>query len=141
MFAHDRIQHAAYLLIPESDQGRMHRHIGLLILEHAQDEMLDHVLFLVVDQLNRGQKFITKEKDRMELATLNLKAGEKAMSLAAFISSASYLRAGIDLLCNDHWEMCYDLSLQLHNLYVEAEYCNGHFEEVGHAAGVVIKQA
>jgi len=112
-----------------------------LILEYAQDEMLDHVLFVVVDQLNRGQKFITKEKDRMELATLNLKAGEKAMSLAAFISSASYLRAGIDLLCNDHWEMCYDLSLQLHNLYVEAEYCNGHFEEVGHAAGVVIKQA
>eukprot|EP00957_Ditylum_brightwellii_P173811 13232228-Ditylum_brightwellii.AAC.1 len=77
----------------------------------------------------------------MELAMLNLTAGEKAMSLATFLISASYLKAGIGMLCEGHWEKYYDLSLQLHNLYAEAEYCNGCFYEVGHITGVVIKRA
>eukprot|EP00957_Ditylum_brightwellii_P135043 10296281-Ditylum_brightwellii.AAC.1 len=67
----------------------------------------DHVndlLFIAVDQLNRGETFMTEEHGRMKLAKLNLKAGEKAMSLATFLSSSSYLERGISLLCGDHWE-------------------------------------
>eukprot|EP00957_Ditylum_brightwellii_P025614 1935716-Ditylum_brightwellii.AAC.1 len=77
----------------------------------------------------------------MDLAMLNLRAGEKAMSLATFLISASYLKAGIGLLRKDHWEKYYCLSLELYSLYAEAEYCNGNFQEVGHATGVVIKKA
>eukprot|EP00957_Ditylum_brightwellii_P045390 3440621-Ditylum_brightwellii.AAC.1 len=72
---------------------------------------------------------------------LNLRAGEKAMSLSTFLISASYLKAGIDVLPESHWGKHYDLSLQLYSLYAEAEYCIGNFQEVGHATGVVIKQA
>eukprot|EP00957_Ditylum_brightwellii_P009751 735255-Ditylum_brightwellii.AAC.1 len=63
------------------------------------------------------------------------------MSLATFLDSASYLKAGIDVLCDDHWEKCYNLSLQLHSLYAEAEYCNGHSKEVALAVDVVIMHA
>eukprot|EP00957_Ditylum_brightwellii_P118879 9066681-Ditylum_brightwellii.AAC.1 len=72
---------------------------------------------------------------------LNLRAGEKAFSLATFLISATYLKAGIDILCEGHWEKHYDLSSNLYSLYAEAEYCNGHFQEVGHATGIVIKRA
>eukprot|EP00957_Ditylum_brightwellii_P045078 3419036-Ditylum_brightwellii.AAC.1 len=77
----------------------------------------------------------------MDLAKLNLRAGEKAMSLATFFSAASYLKAGIGLLCDCHWEKQYDISLQLYSLYVEAEYRNGNFQEVGRAAGTVLREA
>eukprot|EP00957_Ditylum_brightwellii_P181885 13857200-Ditylum_brightwellii.AAC.1 len=72
---------------------------------------------------------------------LNLRAGEKAMSLSTVLISVSYLKAGIDVLPEGYWGKHYDLSLRLYSLYAEAECCTGHFQEVGHAAGVVIKQA
>eukprot|EP00957_Ditylum_brightwellii_P165477 12598575-Ditylum_brightwellii.AAC.1 len=105
------------------------------------DDKVDDVLFIVVDQLNRGGRFIEEENERNQLALLNLRAGEKAMAFATFLGSASYLKAGIDVLRYDQWKKQYDLSLQLHSLYAEAEYCNGHFHEVGRVAGIVIKQA
>eukprot|EP00957_Ditylum_brightwellii_P113824 8677977-Ditylum_brightwellii.AAC.1 len=77
----------------------------------------------------------------MELAMLNLKAGEKAMSLATFLISASYLKAGISMLCENQWEKHYDLCLQLYSLYAEAEYCNGRFQDVGLATGFVLNKA
>eukprot|EP00957_Ditylum_brightwellii_P191374 14570821-Ditylum_brightwellii.AAC.1 len=72
----------------------------------------------------------------MQLAMLNLKAGEKAMSLVTFLDSASYLKTGIDVLCEDHWEKCYNLSLQLYSVYAEAEYCNGHLKKAALAIDV-----
>eukprot|EP00957_Ditylum_brightwellii_P117814 8987825-Ditylum_brightwellii.AAC.1 len=75
------------------------------------------------------------------LARLNLKAGEKAISLATFMSAVLYLKTGISLLCDGHWEAHYDLSLELYTFYAEAEYCLGHFQEVGYAAGIVLKEA
>eukprot|EP00957_Ditylum_brightwellii_P080634 6133039-Ditylum_brightwellii.AAC.1 len=61
---------------------------------------VDDVLFIVVDQLNRGKAFIEGDNERIELATLNLRAGKKAMTLATFLGSALYLKAGIDTLCD-----------------------------------------
>eukprot|EP00957_Ditylum_brightwellii_P081615 6208794-Ditylum_brightwellii.AAC.1 len=52
------------------------------------------------------------------------------MSLASFLSSASYLERGISLLCDDHWEEYYDLSLHIYSLYAEVEYCNGGFNNI-----------
>eukprot|EP00957_Ditylum_brightwellii_P072369 5500480-Ditylum_brightwellii.AAC.1 len=47
IFAHDQIQHAAYSLIPENEQGRLHKHIGNLILKHIPDNRVNDVLFIV----------------------------------------------------------------------------------------------
>eukprot|EP00957_Ditylum_brightwellii_P090248 6873333-Ditylum_brightwellii.AAC.1 len=94
------------------------------------DEHVNDILFIAVDQLNRGEIFMKEEPGRMELAKLNLKAGEKAMSLASFLSSASYLERGISLLCDDHWEKYYGLSLHFYSLYAEVECCNGRFHNI-----------
>eukprot|EP00957_Ditylum_brightwellii_P147755 11251967-Ditylum_brightwellii.AAC.1 len=96
IFAHDQIQQAAYSLTPENEQGRLHRHIGHWILKHTSGDRIDDVLFILVDQLNRGKRFIEEDNERIELSMLNLRAGRKAMSLATFWASASYLKAGID---------------------------------------------
>eukprot|EP00957_Ditylum_brightwellii_P029637 2239669-Ditylum_brightwellii.AAC.1 len=114
MFAHDQIQHGAYSLMLENERARLHHQIGHSILGKMSDDRVSDLLFIAVDQLNRGEIFMKEEHGRMKLAKLNLKAGEKAMSLATFLSSASYLEQGISLLCDDHWEKYYDLSLRLY---------------------------
>eukprot|EP00957_Ditylum_brightwellii_P096643 7360385-Ditylum_brightwellii.AAC.1 len=78
------------------------------------DDHVSDLLFTAVDQLNRGEIFMEEAHGRMKLAKLNLKAGEKAMSSTTFLNSASYLKQGISLLCDDHWEKYYDLSLHLY---------------------------
>jgi len=140
IFAHDQIQQAAYSLIPINERGRLHKKIGTSILGHVQDTEDAVLIFIAVDQLNKGRMFI-EEDEMVGLARLNLKAGEKAISLATFMSAVLYLKTGISLLCDGHWEVHYDLSLELYTLYAEAEYCLGHFQEVGYAAGIVLKEA
>eukprot|EP00957_Ditylum_brightwellii_P166534 12676847-Ditylum_brightwellii.AAC.1 len=86
-----------------------------------------------------GTKHLEKDNERLDLQKLNLRAGEKAMSLAAFSIATSYLKVGIDMLPNNHWEKHYDLCIKLFSLYAEAKYSMCHFEEVGRVAGIVIK--
>ena len=73
-----------------------------------------------------------KDKDlSMEIAELNLKAGEKAIDGCDHKTAYSYLDTALSLLPEDHWESHYDLSLRLNFLlartaistfkYVEAE--------------------
>eukprot|EP00957_Ditylum_brightwellii_P208459 15357551-Ditylum_brightwellii.AAC.1 len=121
-FAHDQIQLAAYSLIPPDKRDCVHLQIGSMILKHASEEKLGSVIFIAADQLNRGTKFITDEDQKLQLAKLNLRAGEKAMSLGTFWSAVTYLKSGIDLLNNDSWTNMYDLSLQLHSSYAESLY-------------------
>jgi len=140
VFVHDQIQNAAYSLIPEDERGRMHKSIGRLIMKHSPEDKIEDLLFLVVDQLNRGEVG-KEERETTGLAKLNLKAGKKAMSEATFLRSASYFEAGVGVLCDGHWEDYYDLSLELHSLLAETQYCNGCFEIVGKIATIVLNNA
>eukprot|EP00957_Ditylum_brightwellii_P039824 3015307-Ditylum_brightwellii.AAC.1 len=140
-FVHDQIQNAAYSLIPEDERGLMHKKIGYLILENSSNDRIEDLLFLIADQLNRGGMCIVEDRRRTALAKLNLRAGKKAMSEATFLRSASYFEAGIGMLCGDHWEEYYDLSLRLHSLFAEVQYCNGCFEIVGEITTIVLNHA
>eukprot|EP00957_Ditylum_brightwellii_P022440 1693249-Ditylum_brightwellii.AAC.1 len=108
VFVHDQIQQAAHSLIPEHELGCLHRQIGYLILKHATENEVNDLLFTAVSQLNRGIQHSEKEDERLDLQKLNLKAGEKAMSMAAFTIAASYLKSGIDMFLDSHWEQHYD---------------------------------
>ena len=55
-FLHDRVQEAAYALIPEADRAAVHLRIGRLLAAHTPAEDLEETIFeIVVDQLNRGR--------------------------------------------------------------------------------------
>ena len=51
-FAHDRLQQAAYGMIPAGDRPRLHEHIGRLILERSTPEQREERLFEIVNHLN-----------------------------------------------------------------------------------------
>ena len=81
-FAHDKIQEAAYSLIPERDRPAFHYRIGRLLLGKLRSDR-GHDLFDVVDHLNSAGDLMKDPEERMESARLNLQAAARAEESAA----------------------------------------------------------
>ena len=77
-FVHDRVQEAAYSLIPEESRAEAHLRIGRLLAAHTPPEKREEAIFEIVNQLNRGAALITSRDEREQLAELNLIAGQRA---------------------------------------------------------------
>src|SRR5262249_8819115 len=60
-FVHDRVQEAAYLLIPEASRAEAHLRIGRLLLVQTPKERREEAIFEIVSQLNRGAALITSK--------------------------------------------------------------------------------
>ena len=52
---HDRVQEAAYALIPEPERPALHLRIGRILWSRLSARELTEHLFEVVNQLNRGR--------------------------------------------------------------------------------------
>src|SRR5258708_39133058 len=72
-------------------------------------EKRDDAIFDIVHQLNRGATLIASPEERREVAGLNLIAGKRARSAAAYVSALSYFNSGAALRPGDSWQRCYRL--------------------------------
>ena len=140
-FLHDRVQQAAYSLIPEEQKQATHLKIGQLLLLHTSETELMEKIFGIVNQLNLGKSLIGEVSKRDELAQLNLYAGKKAKTATAYTSAIAYLETGIELLSNDCWQTQYPLTLALHEELAEVAYLNGNFAQSEQMVAVVLQQA
>ncbi len=140
-FAHDRIHQAVYLLITEIDKKAMHLRVGQLLLRNTLPQKQDENLFDIVNQLNRGQDLINYSIEKYQLAQLNLQAGKKAKSSAAYQSAFNYLQSGLGLLQKDSWQTQYNLTLELHVEAAEAAYLSTNFAAMERLTEIVLQQA
>jgi PAS domain S-box-containing protein len=140
-FLHDRVQQAAYSLIPEDQKKATHLKIGQLLLSNTPTEEREEKIFDIVNQLNIGVELITSQIKRDELASLNLIAGHKAKASTAYAAAKKYLTVGLETLAVDSWESNYNLTLALHEEAAEAAYLNGDFDEMEQLVDLVLKQA
>src|SRR6266481_3850817 len=124
-FLHDRVQEAAYSLIPEHLRAEAHLRIGRLLEEHTPREKREEAIFEIVNQLNRGAALITSQDEREQLAALNLIAGKLAKASSAYASALNYLIAGAALLADDCWERRPELILALELHRAECEFLTG----------------
>ncbi len=140
-FLHDRVQQAAYSLIPEDEKTLTHFRIGRLLLEGKTPQTYQEIIFSIVNQLNYGIKLLTSESERYELAELNLVAGQKAKTSAAYEAAFSYFNVGLELLPTDSWQDRYDMTLNLFELAAEVASLNGNFQQMEEWINVVLSQA
>ncbi|PHJ68629.1 histidine kinase [Nostoc linckia z18] len=146
-FLHDRIQQAAYSLIPEEQKQATHLQIGQLLLNNTPITELDANLFEIVNQLNIGKSLIIERLPQIEIAALNLQAGKKAKAATAYAAAYQYSTTGLALLnfspsLDDNcWQTHYDPTLELHELAAETAYLSGDFRQMEQWADVVIQQA
>ncbi|MEG4172914.1 MULTISPECIES: GAF domain-containing protein [unclassified Microcoleus] len=127
-FLHDRVQQAAYSLIPESEKKATHLKIGQLLLNNTTEQERKDNIFALVNQLNFGTDLLTNQSEKDELAELNLIAGQKAKAATAYEAAVNYLNVGIELLSQDSWESRYDLTFTFYLEAAEAEYLNANLE-------------
>jgi PAS domain S-box-containing protein len=120
-FLHDRVQEAAYLLIPTELRAEAHLRIGMLLAEHTPAEKREEGIFEIVNQLNRGSHLITSVEDRERVAELNLIAGRRAKRSTAYDSALKHLRSGRALLTEETWDRNYPLIFSIEYMIAECE--------------------
>jgi predicted ATPase/signal transduction histidine kinase/serine/threonine protein kinase len=140
-FLHDRVQQAAYSLIPDIKKSATHLTIGRSLQQNCGETGSETKLFDIVGHLNRATELITDPSDRESLAQLNLSAGRKARNSTAYTAANIYLQTGIELLSSNCWETQYQLSLDLHIAATESAYLAGNLAEIEQLAIVVLRSA
>ncbi|MBW4576210.1 MAG: AAA family ATPase [Aphanothece sp. CMT-3BRIN-NPC111] len=140
-FLHDRVQQAAYALIPEEHKKQVHLKVGQQLLKNTQPDELPENIFDIVNQLNKAAELITHQSERYNLAQLNLIAGKKAKASTAYEPALKYLEAGLTLLASDSWQHQYKLTLELYVETVEAHYLNTQFEAAEKLSAIVLQKA
>jgi predicted ATPase/signal transduction histidine kinase/GAF domain-containing protein len=140
-FLHDRVQQAAYSLIPEDQKQATHYRIGQLLLQQISPEEQGDRIFELVNQLNYGTALITGEGDRLRLAELNLMACRKAKAATAYQASQDYATMGLALLGDGPWHQHYSLTLSLHELAAELASLCGDFARMDQLINTVTQEA
>jgi PAS domain S-box-containing protein len=140
-FVHDRVQEAAYSVIPEDMRTHAHLRIGRLLAAHIPSEKLEESIFDVVNQLNRGTALITSQDERDRVARLNVIAGRRARASSAYASALTYFLAGAVLLGDDCWERQHDLAISLELHRAECEFLTGAVESAGERLAMLALRA
>ena len=125
-FSHDQIWLAAYSLTPLAERSALHLLIGRRLQEiKISEEYGDSTFFTIVDQLNRGIGAVEDHMEELEIAELNLRAGEKALATHHFQPASAYLRQGVALLRLEDWDTEYTLCVSLYSAYAEVQIAQG----------------
>ncbi len=111
-FLHDRVQEAAYSLIPEADRAWQHLRIARL-LEGRGTPAESDLIFQIVDHFKRAGALLQDEAERLRVAALKLSAAQRARARAAYGVALSWLADAAELLPPDIWQRNYGLKFEI----------------------------
>ena len=139
-FLHDRIQQAAYSLIPEEHRAEVHLRIGRALRSSMTTDWLAEHLFDVANQLNRGAARLVERNEKAQVATIDLRAGRKAKASTAYASACVYFAAGMALLDESDWGSQYELTFSLWLERAECECLTGNFDKAEQLIGELLQR-
>ena len=128
-FAHDQIQQAIYLKLPTRKKKRLHLEIGRRLKRLLAGQSHDANIYTIVDHTNQGRELIDENQERWQLGALNLQAGRKALTTAAYDAASHFFAIGRQLFGFKGWlDENYSVTLELHLGGAEAYYLNGDYK-------------
>ncbi|NEP75022.1 MAG: AAA family ATPase [Okeania sp. SIO2G4] len=144
-FLHDRVQQAAYSLIPETEKKQVHLQVGRLLLKNVQDaqnkdDELQNNIFDIVNQLNEGRELITDQLEKGELAKLNLQAGKKAKASTAYETALKYIETGVKFLDFHQWSYQNSLIFEVHLEFLEVLYLTANYQKVQDYSDILLSK-
>jgi len=126
-FQHDRVQQAAYALVPAATRPALNLTIGRALLAAAGDDVSGQ-LFEIVNHMNQGTALIDSRSERLRLAKLNLLAATRARNSTAYDLAMRACRIAIELLGWDAWGENYALATEAHLRLSECQTLMADFE-------------
>jgi predicted ATPase/serine phosphatase RsbU (regulator of sigma subunit) len=139
-FLHDRVQQAAYSLIPEAERSNTHLRIGQLMLRHTGSEELESNIFDIVTHLNAGLEAIFDPEFKLEIARLNSLAGKKAKASTAYQAAVKHLNIARSLLPKTAWNTAYSLTFTVYRELAECEYLVGNFQGADELFSILLER-
>ena len=127
-FSHDRIRQAARRLTDNEEAIAVHLAVGRFL--RGQLPAGSERVFRVVDHLNHAISEISQAEELSDLGLLNLRAGRRALTSAAFESADEYFNRARELLGPAVWRDRYDDALVLHIEGARAAYLCGHLDRM-----------
>jgi len=140
-FLHDRVQEAAYSLIPQQLRAKVHLRIGRMLIERMSQKQINESIFDVVNQLNRAADLIEAPEERLSLVHLNVIAGMKARAAIAYASARNYFVLAEALLSPDAWGQRYQETFDLYLAFSECEYLVGNFAAADKLFDLILSRA
>src|SRR5580698_2806272 len=126
-FLHDRVQEAAYSLIPQQLRPEIHLRIGRLLVERTPSNEREEKIFEIVNQFNRAAHLITND-ERIRVAAIQTTPASRAKLSTAYASALSYLAMGQALLTEESWKADYELIFSLEHVMAECEMLTADME-------------
>ena len=121
-FVHDKIQEAAYELMPDQQRRANHMRFGLALCTHTLNNGVENeeLFFAAVNQINQGGPAAVHEPNQKNiLADLNLKAGRRSIDLSDYNTAFKLFQHGVSFLGEDRWASSYRLSIDLYDSLTE----------------------
>ena len=140
-FLHDKVQQAAYALIPDEQKKPLHLNIGRLLWDYADKIYLKENIFDLTSHFNLGKELISETAEKEKLICLNLRVAKKAKAATAYEPALKYLEEGISLLAPNSWEVNYKLTLKIYTEIVEVLYLNTDYQKAEIFANTVLDKA
>jgi predicted ATPase/signal transduction histidine kinase/CheY-like chemotaxis protein len=125
-FSHDRVQQAAYALIPRRDRAALHLEMARLLTRALSPDERAQRVFELVEHYTVGAALVEDVDERLSAARLCLTAGLRAKESMAYEDAARFLRQGRSLMPEGGWREHYPLMRDLAMATMQAEYLSGH---------------
>ncbi len=126
-FQHDRVQQAAYALVPPGMRPALNLNIGRALLAAAGEDVSNQ-LFEIVNHMNQGVSLLENRTERLRLVKLNLLAATRARNSTAYDLAMRACRSVIDLLGWDAWGETYEQASEAHLRLAECQTLMADFE-------------
>jgi predicted ATPase/signal transduction histidine kinase len=140
-FLHDRVQQAAYSLIPVNHKQHTHLQIGRLLLVNTPANQQANQLFEIVNHFNIAILLIQDLSEQQILAELNLRAAQKARTSTAYTAAFNYAQISQQLLGVGGWQTHYHLTLELHETLAETALLRSDLKNVLILVEVIFKHS
>ncbi len=125
IFVHDRVQQAAYRMLPEAERRQVHLAAGRTLARSLEAPASSNRLFAAASHLNHALDSLSDPEERRSVLALNLRAARLARENAAWETALDCSRAALSLLEPECWRWNPALAFAAHLEALESEYLAG----------------
>lgn len=140
-FQHDRVQQAAYELLPPEERPQVHLRIGRAMLRGIDARQRREKAADIVSHFLAAADLIDTLEECQVTVELALIASRKALSAVAYQQALGILDAATQMMPGNAFDICYNLAFDVYSTAADAAYLSGSPSQAEAFCNVLLTQA